>query len=94
MAAARRRREAAGLGHAEEALARVRAMAETFPGSDAMDFDGRGRGRARRPGFSAVPRRKSRHVARLNGRRQHAAPEEPSGSIFLRLETAAGISAA
>jgi DNA-binding transcriptional MerR regulator len=35
--------EAAGLGHAEEALARVRAMAETFPGSDVMDFIKRAR---------------------------------------------------
>jgi DNA-binding transcriptional MerR regulator len=34
---------AAGIGGAEEALARVRAMAETFPGSDVMDFIKRAR---------------------------------------------------
>jgi DNA-binding transcriptional MerR regulator len=35
--------EAAGIGNAEEALARVRAMAEIFPGNDVMDFIKRAR---------------------------------------------------
>ena len=35
--------QAAALGTADEALARVRAMAESFPGSDVMEFIQRAR---------------------------------------------------